>query len=248
MTLHQYVYRARHRQPSNVQLVTGRVAMGALVVGAAGAASLLGPMQAANADSGVNWDAIAQCESGGNWQTNTHNGFFGGLQFTQGTWNANGGGSFASRADLASRSQQIAVAERVLGSQGIGAWPVCGRGQASGQHASGSTTHASNHSNRHASTGGNSTHRSTTTRQEPTGRHRAVEQAQPRATTRATTTNAGAATAGDGRMYTVQVGDSLSLIAAHQHVTGGWEALYERNRQVVGSNPNLILPGQRLAL
>jgi resuscitation-promoting factor RpfE len=76
----------------------------------------------ANADS-VNWDAVAACESGGNWAINTGNGYYGGLQFTMGTWSANGGsGSPAS----ASREEQIRVAENVLNSQGIGAWPVCG--------------------------------------------------------------------------------------------------------------------------
>jgi hypothetical protein len=74
----------------------------------------------------VNWSAVAACESGGNWSTNTGNGFYGGLQFTEGTWLANGGGQYASSADLATPAQQIAVAERVLASQGIGAWPVCG--------------------------------------------------------------------------------------------------------------------------
>jgi LysM repeat protein len=75
---------------------------------------------------GVNWNAIAACESGGNWGTSTGNGYYGGLQFSKGTWLANGGGQYASTAAGASRSQQIAVAQRVLGSQGIGAWPVCG--------------------------------------------------------------------------------------------------------------------------
>ena len=75
---------------------------------------------------GVNWSAVAACESGGNWSTSTGNGFYGGLQFTDGTWLANGGGQYASSADLATPAQQIAVAERVLASQGIGAWPVCG--------------------------------------------------------------------------------------------------------------------------
>ena len=75
---------------------------------------------------GVNWSAVAACESGGNWSTSTGNGFYGGLQFTEGTWLANGGGQYASSADLATPAQQIAVAERVLASQGIGAWPVCG--------------------------------------------------------------------------------------------------------------------------
>ena len=75
---------------------------------------------------GVNWAAIAACESGGNWSDNTGNGFYGGLQFSEGTWLAYGGGQYASSANLASESQQITVAERVLAGQGIGAWPVCG--------------------------------------------------------------------------------------------------------------------------
>lgn len=76
--------------------------------------------------SGLNWDAVAACESGGNWAINTGNGFYGGLQFTESTWDAYGGSAYAPRADLASREQQIAVAERVYASQGSGAWPVCG--------------------------------------------------------------------------------------------------------------------------
>ena len=72
----------------------------------------------------VNWDAIARCESGGNWGINTGNGYSGGLQFTSSTWRANGG---SGSAHTASREEQIRVAENVLHSQGIGAWPVCGR-------------------------------------------------------------------------------------------------------------------------
>ncbi|KLO43974.1 transglycosylase family protein [Mycobacterium haemophilum] len=72
----------------------------------------------------VNWDAIAQCESGGNWSINTGNGYSGGLQFSPSTWRANGGSGSANNA---SREEQIRVAENVLRSQGIGAWPVCGR-------------------------------------------------------------------------------------------------------------------------
>jgi multidrug efflux pump subunit AcrA (membrane-fusion protein) len=77
---------------------------------------------------GHNWDAVAQCESGGNWSINTGNGYFGGLQFSSRTWLAFGGGAYASRADLAAKSQQIAIAEKVLAGQGPGAWPICGRG------------------------------------------------------------------------------------------------------------------------
>jgi hypothetical protein len=72
----------------------------------------------------VNWDAIAQCESGGNWATSTGNGYYGGLQFTMGTWRANGGSGSPHNA---SRDQQIEVAENVLHTQGLRAWPVCGR-------------------------------------------------------------------------------------------------------------------------
>ncbi|WP_343709925.1 transglycosylase family protein [Mycobacterium sp.] len=72
----------------------------------------------------ANWDAIAQCESGGNWSISTGNGFYGGLQFTSSTWRANGGSGSAASA---SREEQIRVAENVLRTQGIGAWPVCGR-------------------------------------------------------------------------------------------------------------------------
>ncbi|HEY2300202.1 MAG TPA: transglycosylase family protein [Jatrophihabitans sp.] len=76
--------------------------------------------------SGLNWDAVASCESGGDWSIDTGNGFYGGLQFTNSTWQAYGGGAYASQANYASREQQIAVAERVYQSQGSGAWPVCG--------------------------------------------------------------------------------------------------------------------------
>jgi resuscitation-promoting factor RpfE len=79
----------------------------------------------ANAESGVNWDAIAACESGGNWAINTGNGYYGGLQFTMGTWQSNGGSGSPHNA---SREEQIRVAENVLQSQGIGAWPSCGGG------------------------------------------------------------------------------------------------------------------------
>jgi resuscitation-promoting factor RpfC len=79
----------------------------------------------AYADS-VNWDAVAQCESGGNWSANTGNGFYGGLQFKQSTWDENGGVGSPARA---SREQQIAVANRVLATQGPEAWPKCGGNQ-----------------------------------------------------------------------------------------------------------------------
>ncbi len=95
---------------------------------AIGGALVVAPMVlgagTASADGGVNWDAVAQCESGGNWAINTGNGYYGGLQFTLGTWRSNGG---TGSPHQASREEQIRVAENVLRSQGRGAWPVCGR-------------------------------------------------------------------------------------------------------------------------
>jgi LysM repeat protein len=76
--------------------------------------------------SSINWDAVAQCESSGDWQIDTGNGFYGGLQFTESTWLAYGGGKYASYANEASKAEQETVANAVLAGQGIGAWPVCG--------------------------------------------------------------------------------------------------------------------------
>ena len=96
----------------------------ATIAGALAVAPMAMATGTANADSGVNWDAVAACESGGNWSTATGNGYYGGLQFTMGTWHANGGSGSPQHA---SREEQIQVAENVLLSQGIRAGPVCGR-------------------------------------------------------------------------------------------------------------------------
>jgi len=96
-----------------------------------------GAFAMAPAASATDWDAVAQCESGGNWSISTGNGYHGGLQFLPSTWRANGGtGNPAS----ASRAEQIRVAERVKATQGMGAWPVCGkRGGGSSTASSGSS-------------------------------------------------------------------------------------------------------------
>ncbi|WP_291313379.1 resuscitation-promoting factor Rpf1 domain-containing protein [Corynebacterium sp. UBA2622] len=96
------------------------------LAGTAAAAALSGlvaPQASAAPDS--DWNRLAQCESGGNWQIDTGNGFQGGLQFTTSTWQAYGGGEYAPTANQATREQQIAVAERTLAAQGWGAWPAC---------------------------------------------------------------------------------------------------------------------------
>src|SRR5882757_10745037 len=114
----------RHRKPTTSTVGVAKLAFTGAVIGGGGIA-LAG--HAAAAPDGE-WDRVASCESGGNWGINTGNGYHGGLQFSQGTWAAHGGGEYASSANQATRDQQIAVAERVLASQGRGAWPVCGRG------------------------------------------------------------------------------------------------------------------------
>ncbi|GGX73013.1 hypothetical protein GCM10010358_29220 [Streptomyces minutiscleroticus] len=82
-----------------------------------------GPAQAAAPSwRGPDWDAIAQCESSGDWNANTGNGHYGGLQFKQSSWEAAGGRKYAPRADLATRKEQIAVAERLAAMQGMNAW------------------------------------------------------------------------------------------------------------------------------
>lgn len=114
----------RHRKPTTSNVSVAKIAFTGAVLGGGGIAMAA---QATAATDGE-WDQVARCESGGNWSINTGNGYLGSLQFTQSTWAAHGGGEFAPSAQLASREQQIAVGERVLATQGRGAWPVCGRG------------------------------------------------------------------------------------------------------------------------
>jgi resuscitation-promoting factor RpfA len=134
-------YRGRHRQPSNAARLT---AVGAVGVGTL-AASVISP-SLAHAATDAQWDRVAQCESGGNWHTDTGNGYYGGLQFSDHTWDSFDVDNYASRADLATRKQQITVANRVQKAQGWDAWPVCSqyRGEAnrSQQHRGGHKHHA----------------------------------------------------------------------------------------------------------
>ena len=133
-------YRGRHRAPStmNVGQIVTRTTVGAtaLALPVVGFAPVLTGTAGAATES--QWDNVAKCESGGNWHINTGNGYYGGLQFAQRTWESFGGTHYASRADLATKAQQIATAERVLAVQGWGAWPVCSqrRGPAVGQSVS----------------------------------------------------------------------------------------------------------------
>ncbi|MBC3992673.1 transglycosylase family protein, partial [Streptomyces sp. AC563] len=115
------ISKGKHRRPSKAT----RIATLAGVTGAAVAVPLMGAT-GANAATTDQWDQVAQCESTGNWSINTGNGYYGGLQFSASTWAAYGGTAYASTADKASKAQQIQIAEKVLASQGKGAWPHCG--------------------------------------------------------------------------------------------------------------------------
>ncbi|ORW36767.1 resuscitation-promoting factor RpfA [Mycobacterium paraense] len=112
----------RHRKPTTSSISVAKIAFTGAVLGG-GSIALAG--QAAAATDGE-WDQVARCESGGNWGINTGNGYHGGVQFSAATWSSHGGGEYAPSAELATKEQQIAVAERVLATQGKGAWPVCG--------------------------------------------------------------------------------------------------------------------------
>ncbi|GEC06818.1 peptidoglycan-binding protein LysM [Streptomyces spinoverrucosus] len=111
----------RHRRPRQAPALV--VAAG--VTGSAIAIPLLGAT-GASAASGTTWDRVAECETGGSWSADTGNGYYGGLQLSQDDWEKYGGLTYAASADRASRSQQIAVAEKVLADQGVGAWATCG--------------------------------------------------------------------------------------------------------------------------
>jgi resuscitation-promoting factor RpfA len=224
----------RHRAPTSASKLRRRAATVAATAGVAAVAPLLaaGP---AHADS-VNWDAIAACESGGNWSINTGNGYSGGLQFSAGTWRAYGGGAYAPTAGQASRSAQIAVAEKVLAGQGIGAWPVCGKRAGSTATPRRVTTTAPRTTER-ANRSERRSVPTTTTPRTTTRKHTTTT------TTRSTHTSVPTGTGS----YVVKSGDTLGKIAVAHHLSGGWKALYAANSGVV-ENPDLIFPGEKLSL
>ena len=117
----------RHRKTTSSTKNVAKIAFTGAVLGS-GSLALAGH---AGAATDGEWDRVAGCESGGNWAINTGNGYQGGLQFSPGTWSGHGGGEYAPAAHLATKEEQIAVAERVLATQGRGAWPTCGRGLSS---------------------------------------------------------------------------------------------------------------------
>lgn len=313
----------RHRRPRQAPAII--VAAG--VTGSAIAIPLLGAAGAHAADAST-WDRVAECESGGMWSADLGNGSYGGLQFSPEVWKSYGGEAYAERADLASRSQQIAVAEKVLDDQGPKAWPSCavisglvpdsglpgvdpgstpsadpagnaeppasadrageatasddaspkvagtpadGAKGASGKpDASASTstqpaatpsTPSSDAPSDDASGAPSGASEGPADGQEQAGRHRGAPAPEgARESGRLGDRDAGRhASRGDGdardtaapaadATYTVRAGDNLWAIADAQKLAGGWTALYEANKAEVGSDPDLILPGQSLDL
>ncbi|MFJ2901338.1 transglycosylase family protein [Streptomyces sp. NPDC087212] len=238
--------RGRHRryQPN-------RINRASLTVTAGGAGLALPLISAGTAQAAdiTTWNKIAACESSGDWNINTGNDFYGGLQFTRSTWAAYGGTAYASRADLATKDQQIAVAEKVLDAQGPGAWPVCSaragltRGDATPDvHPQGTTTEQVAQKTQKAGNAQKNqrTQQPQTAQQAQQARKSSVRDVQPQTTPQSR--------AGTAEMYTVVHGDSLSRIADAKDVDGGWRGLYAGNRTTIGADPDLILPGQRLDL
>ncbi|WP_217177725.1 transglycosylase family protein [Streptomyces sp. AC495_CC817] len=323
----------RHRRPRQAPALL--VAAG--VTGSAIAIPLLGAT-GASAASGTTWDQVAECESGGSWSADTGNGRYGGLQLTQANWEKYGGLDYATSADQASRSQQIAVAEKVLADQGVGVWATCGllhnlggdsgsadvdtgvaddsaksgdsaessdssgsvdsfgsvnssdsadssdsstsAGKADGSGSAGSASgDADGSAKAEAGTDGSATSEgaksdksaqsdssSVDESEAGTGRHRGASADEGAAADAEAGTDAAegpravdatpsgrhasrggdtAREAADGA-YTVRAGDSLTRIANSLDLTGGWRELYAENETTVGTDPDLILPGQTL--
>ncbi|MER5884690.1 transglycosylase family protein [Streptomyces sp. NPDC001941] len=222
--------KGKHRRPSKAV----RIATLAGVTGAAVAVPLMGAGTASAASSGE-WDRVAQCESGGNWSINTGNGYYGGLQFSSSTWAAYGGNNYASSADQASKSQQIQVAEKVLASQGKGAWPSCGVGLSGASYNGG------------GSDDGGSQQQAQPQQQRQQKSQRSERQEQPQQQERSSRSERPATIKkGDGE-YTVKAGDTLGTIATAHGVKGGWQKLYDLNKDIV-PDADLIYVGQQLDL
>lgn len=235
----------------------------ALAIGGVAAATM--SMPAANAVDGATWDALAQCESGGNWSINTGNGFYGGLQFTQQSWN--GVGMSGSPA-TATRAQQIEAGERLLAIQGWGAWPACsaklglyGKTGAAPTYTEPTTVAAQSQTQQtytapaaQAAPAAPAAQAAPAAVEAPAAAPAA--QAAPAAVeapaaapvapaAEAPAAAPVAAPKAAAGTYTVVPGDSLSLIAAKLGVAGGYQAIAAANTDII-YNVDLIFPGQVL--
>lgn len=240
--------------------------MTTLVATGAAAAAVVSVSGATQAHADSVWDRVAQCESGGNWNINTGNGFKGGLQFTSSTWRAYGGSGSAHNA---SKSEQIRVAKNVLKGQGPGAWPVCSK-RAGLTRSNGGSASAQGATEQRAS---RSADRPAAVQAQP---KKVVKQSRvaqaPKAETKSYAPKAStksyvksdvqapkqvvkkqrvaAATVpsvkASGKTITVVAGDTLSKLA-QKHGVDSWRQLWAANSKTV-QNPNLIFVGQTLNL
>jgi LysM repeat protein len=202
-----------------IKRAAGILAGIALTLGIALAGSL--PAQAAT----TVWDKVAKCESGNRWHISTGNGYYGGLQFSSGTWKAYGGRKYASRADKATKAEQIAIARRVLASQGPGAWPTCSRRAGLTKRNGKADKKAVPATNPGA------------TKAKAKASKPVVKKAKP------------AVKKSTGAVKRIKVirGDTLAKIAHRYRVKGGWRALWKLNSKIL-KNPNRIYVGQVLRI
>lgn len=233
----------------------GKLASKTLVAAAAISLPFFGFAAPANAAPDSTWDELAECESGGDWNINTGNGYEGGLQFNPQTWQAHGGSGSAADA---SRAEQIAVAENVLDNQGWGAWPSCSQQVGASGQAEPTEQPVEEQEQaaeqQEAPAQEEPQQQEAPAQEEPVQQEQPVEQPQqqeqpveqPQQQEQPVEQPAPEAAA-SGETYTVQSGDTLNSIASEQGVEGGWEAIYELNTDQI-NEPTLIFPGQELAL
>ncbi|UGY91329.1 peptidoglycan DD-metalloendopeptidase family protein [Streptomyces gobiensis] len=222
--------RGRHRRQRKplISRHVSRVSL-ALTAGGAGIALPLATAGSASAAPVSVWDKVAECESNGNWSINTGNGFYGGLQFQQSSWAAAAGTQYAPRADQATKDQQIATAEKLLAMQGPNAWPVCGP-RAGLSKNSGAPDISPEGKEQSA----------------PQAKAKAQPEAKPQPQPKPQQKQEPEQKSEES--YTVVSGDTLYGIATARSIEGGWPTVYEANRETVGSDPDLIFPGQELTL
>ncbi|PNH86007.1 transglycosylase family protein [Arthrobacter sp. AFG20] len=216
-----------------------------VTLAAVSAATLALSATAANAAtptaSASTWDALAQCESGGNWSTNTGNGFSGGLQFTPQTWAAFGG---TGSPQGASRAQQIAVAEKVQASQGWGAWPACSAKLGLNGGGGAPAPQILPQSAPVQAAPVQAPVQTASVQTAPVAQAPVAAEVPVQAPAEA---RHAAAIAVSGQTYTVQEGDTLSKIAQKLGIQGGWQQLADANTDTI-SDPNLVFVGQVLQL
>lgn len=221
---------------TKTQTALRSIAIGGLV--AAGAA--IGTT-GASADS--TWDALAECESGGDWSINTGNGYYGGLQFLPATWEAYGGSG--NPAD-ASKEEQIRVAENVVEEQGWGAWPACAAQLGLSGHTPPSDGQAASEQEEAPEEQGQEEQSQDQQGSEQAQESDPAEGSQEQSAPETGSTSEQRQVEGSGEEYLVESGDTLSAIADDQGLTS-WEDLYHLNGDSI-ADPNLIFEGQKLEL